>query len=153
MLSTRSAEILAHMAANKTIPTEVDPHEFIAALEHPTRRVDAQVLLEMMEEVSGHPATMWGPTIIGFDAYHYKYESGREGDAAAIGFSPRAANLALYGLTVAPESAGLLAKLGKHKRGAGCLYVNKLADVDLGVLTELARNGYRHMMQVIHDPS
>ncbi|MFF5792635.1 DUF1801 domain-containing protein [Paeniglutamicibacter sp. NPDC012692] len=141
------------MAANKTAPTRVDPHEFIASVAHPTRRADAQVLLEMMEEVSGQPATMWGPTIIGFGTYHYKYDSGREGDAGAIGFSPRSTNLALYGLTVAPESEELLAKLGKHKRGAACLYVNKLADVDFGVLTELARHGYRHMMEVVHDPS
>ncbi len=152
-MSLLGAEILACMATNKTIPTEVDPHEFIAALEHPVRRADAQVLLEMMEEITGQPARMWGPTIIGFDTYHYKYDSGREGDAAAIGFSPRSASLALYGLTIAPESEGLLANLGKHKRGAGCLYVNKLADIDFGVLTELAKDGYRHMMQVIHDPS
>lgn len=141
------------MAANKTIPTQVDPHEFIAAIEHPIRRADARVVLELMEEVSEHPATMWGPSIVGFDTYHYKYESGREGDAAAIGFSPRATSLALYGLTIAPEADALLAKLGKHKRGAGCLYVNKLADVDLEVLTSLARCGYRHMMQVVHQPS
>ncbi|MGA7206820.1 MAG: DUF1801 domain-containing protein [Specibacter sp.] len=141
------------MAANKTVPTRIDPHEFIASVAHPTRRADAQVLLEMMEEVSGQPATMWGPSILGFGTYHYKYDSGREGDACAIGFSPRSTNLALYGMTIAPESEDLLAMLGKHKRGAGCLYVNKLADVDFVVLTELARHGYRHMMAAVHDPS
>ncbi|MFJ6415219.1 DUF1801 domain-containing protein [Paeniglutamicibacter sp. NPDC091659] len=141
------------MAANKTTPTRVDPHEFIASVTHPVRRADSRALLEMMEEVSGQPATMWGPTIIGFGTYHYKYDSGREGDAGAIGFSPRSTILALYGLTIAPESGELLGKLGKHKRGVACLYVNKLADVDFGVLTELARYGYRHMMEVVHDPS
>ena len=149
----RTAAILARMAANKTAPTPVDPHEFIAAVEHPVRRSDAQALLEIMEEVSGQPATMWGPTIVGFGSYHYKYDSGREGDAAAIGFSPRSTNLALYGLTTAPESEDLLAALGKHKRGASCLYVNKLDDIDLTVLTELARRGYRHLMETVHDPS
>ncbi|RAX48353.1 DUF1801 domain-containing protein [Arthrobacter sp. AQ5-05] len=138
------------MAANKTAPTPVDPHEFIAAVPHPRRRADAGLLLEMMEEASVQPATMWGPTIVGFGTYHYKYESGREGDALAIGFSPRSANLALYGLTVAPMAPALLAKLGKHKRGAGCLYVNKLADVDVEILAQLARYGYRHMMDVVH---
>ena len=138
------------MSANKTAPTPVDPHEFIAAVPHPTRRADAELLLELMEEASGQPATMWGPTIVGFGTYHYKYESGREGDAVAIGFSPRSANLALYGLTVAPSAPALLAELGKHKRGAGCLYVNKLADVDVEILARLARDGYRHMMDVVH---
>ncbi|MDQ0092806.1 DUF1801 domain-containing protein [Paeniglutamicibacter psychrophenolicus] len=138
------------MAANKTAPTPIDPHEFIAAVPHPTRRADAELLLEMMEEASGRTATMWGPTIVGFGTYHYRYESGREGDAAAIGFSPRSSNLALYGLTNAPTAPALLAQLGKHKRGAGCLYVNKLADVDVEVLARLARDGYRHMMDVVH---
>ncbi|MBP2388155.1 DUF1801 domain-containing protein [Paeniglutamicibacter kerguelensis] len=141
------------MAANKTVPTRVDPHEFIASVAHPTRRADAQVLLEMMEGVSGQPATMWGPSIIGFGTYHYKYDSGREGDAPAIGFSPRSANLSLYVLTGTEESRELLAKLGKHKRGAACLYVNKLSDIDFEVLTELARHGFQHTMNVLHDPS
>lgn len=149
-MSTCCTGILARMAANKTLPTPVDPHEFIAAVAHPTRRADAQVLLEMMEEVTGQPATMWGPTIIGFGSYHYKYDSGREGDAPAIGFSPRSANLALYVLTGTDESNELLAQLGKHKRGAACLYVNKLTDIDFNVLTELARHGYQHTMAELH---
>ncbi len=138
------------MRANKTAPTTVDPHAFIAAVAHPTRRADAERLLEIMEEASGQPAIMWGPTIVGFGTYHYKYESGREGDAVAIGFSPRSANLALYGLTIAPTASALLAELGKHKRGASCLYVNNLADVDGEILARLARDGYRHMMDVVH---
>lgn len=141
------------MSSNKTGPTARDPHEFIADVPHPTRRADAEVLLRMLEEVSGQPATMWGPTIVGFGTYHYKYASGREGDAGAIGFSPRAANLALYGLTIAPTAGPLLAQLGKHKRAASCLYVNRLADVDLEILRQLARDGYRYMMDVVHDPS
>jgi hypothetical protein len=141
------------MTANKTAPTAVDPLKFISAVPHPTRRADAEVFLRIMEKVSGQPPAMWGPTIVGFGSYHYKYDSGREGDAGAIGFSPRSANLALYGLTIAPSAGPLLAKLGKHKRGASCLYINKLADVDLEILTQLARDGYRYMIDVVHDPS
>lgn len=138
------------MSENKTAPTNVNPREFITAVPHRTRRADSEVLLRMMEEVSGQPATMWGPTIVGFGTYHYKYVSGREGDAAAIGFSPRTANLALYGLTIAPSAKDLLLRLGKHKLGASCLYVNKLADTDLGALRQLALDGYRHMMDEVH---
>lgn len=133
------------MSGAKTLPTPVDPHEFIAGVAQPQRRADALVLLEMMESVTGQPATMWGPSIIGFDSYHYRYESGHEGDAAMIGFSPRASSLSLYGLTNAPVAPELLAKLGKSRRGASCLYVNKLADVDLDVLRELIEHGYQHM--------
>jgi hypothetical protein len=120
------------MAENKTKPTSVPVEEFLAGV-------------EMMTRLTGEPAVMWGPSMVGFGAYHYKYESGREGDALAVGFSPRKSNLALYGLTYAPESAGLLARLGKHRTGAACLYVNKLDDVDLQVLEELITTGYRHM--------
>lgn len=151
-MGTRGTAILARMAANKTLPTGIDPHEFIASVAHPTRRADAQALLEMMEEVTGEPATMWGPTIIGFGAYHYKYDSGREGDAPAIGFSPPAANLSLYVLTDSGKSKELLARLGKHERGAACLYVNKLADIDFEVLTELARHGFEYTMSELHHP-
>ena len=99
--------------------------------------------MELMRDITGQEPVMWGPSIIGFGSYHYKYASGHEGDAAAVGFSPRKGNLALYGLTYAPESAPLLERLGKHKTGAACLYVNKLADIDLDVLKELIELGYR----------
>lgn len=87
---------------------------------------------------------MWGPTIVGFGTHHYVYESGREGDSPCVGFSPRKASLSLYGLTSAPESRALLPKLGKHKVGAACLYVNKLSDVDETVLRELTAIGYQY---------
>ncbi|MDP9693951.1 UNVERIFIED_ORG: hypothetical protein J2X79_001503 [Arthrobacter globiformis] len=93
---------------------------------------------------------MWGPTIVGFGRVHYKYATGREGNTAAVGFSPRKASLSLYGLTNAPESAELLDRLGKHKTGAGCLYINKLADVDEAVLAELISLGYRYCTTVLH---
>ncbi|WP_354187938.1 DUF1801 domain-containing protein [Arthrobacter sp. UYCu712] len=132
---------------NKTQATGYSVEEFLAAVEHPVRRQDGYRLLELMTAVTGEHAEMLGPTIVGFGQDHYKYDSGREGDAAAVGFSPRKASLSLYGLTYGPEAAGLL---GKQKTGAGCLYVNTLADVDEGVLTELVRLGYRHVTTVLH---
>ena len=137
---------------NKTTATGASVEEFLAAVEHPVRHRDGLRLLELMAEATGQPAEMWGPTIVGFGRYHYRYATGREGDAPAVGFSPRKASLSLYGLSYGPESAGLLARLGKHKTGAGCVYVNKLDDVDEAVLTELIRNGYRHVTTVLHHP-
>jgi len=135
---------------NETAATGASVEDFLAAVEHPVRHRDGLRLRALMEEVTGQPAEMWGSTIVGFGRYHYKYATGREGDAPAVGFSPRKASLSLYGLTYGPESAGPLAQLGKHKTGAGCLYVNKLDDVDEAVLTDLIRNGYRHMTTVLH---
>ncbi|WP_425865113.1 DUF1801 domain-containing protein [Arthrobacter sp. TWP1-1] len=130
---------------NKTAPTQVDPREFISAVDTTeVRRRDARVLLEMMEEITGHPPRMWGPSIIGFGEYHYKYASGREGDAAAVGFSPRKAKLVIYGLTYSPNAAALLARLGNFTSSVACVYVNKLADIDLGVLRDLISMGYKH---------
>ena len=126
------------MAETKTKPTAISVDDFIAAVDHPVRRADAVVARELMERVSGYPATMWGPTIIGFGSYHYKYASGHEGDACRTGFSPRTANLAFY-VGGFPEYDALLEKLGKHKRAKACLYINKLADVDLSVLEEIVR--------------
>jgi len=94
------------MAENKTQPTDVSVEEFLAAVEHPTRRADGVELLEMMREATGHEAVMWGPTIVGFGSYHYKYQTGREGDAPAVGFSPRKANLVLYGVRKDPPPTG-----------------------------------------------
>lgn len=131
------------MAENKTAPTDVPVEAFLAYVEHPVRRQDGEAVVELMRDITGQEPVMWGPSIIGFGSYHYKYASGHEGDAAAVGFSPRKGNLALYGLTYAPESAPLLERLGKHKTGAACLYVNKLADIDLDVLKELIELGYR----------
>ena len=129
------------MAETKTKPTQVSVSDFIAAVEKPVRRADAVVLRDMMERVTGEPATMWGATIIGFGSYHYRYASGHEGDACRIGFSPRSANLVLY-VGGFPEYEALLAKLGKHKRSKACLYLNKLSDVDLDVLEEISRRTF-----------
>jgi hypothetical protein len=130
---------------NKTAPTQVDPHEFISTVDTTDiRRRDARVLVEMMEEITGQPPRMWGPSIIGFGEYHYKYASGREGDAAAVGFSPRKAKLVIYGLTYPPDAAPLLARLGRFTSSVACVYINKLADIDLGVLRNLIAMTYGH---------
>lgn len=140
------------MAENKTKPTNVSAEEFLAAVEHPRRRADGFELLDMMRQITSQEAVMWGPTIVGFGTYHYKYNSGREGDAAAVGFSPRKANLVLYGLTDGPDADRLLPELGKHRTSAACLYVNKLDDVDRDVLADLIRAGYRHVTTELNSP-
>jgi hypothetical protein len=129
---------------NATRPTAVDPAAFLAAVEHPTRRADGHVLAELMNEVTGETPRMWGPSIVGYGRYHYRYDSGREGDSLRIGFSPRKAALSLYGLQDAEAAGPSLARLGKHRAGVGCLYVTKLADVDPAVLRELVELGWRH---------
>ena len=130
------------MAETKTKPTQVNVDDFIAAVEKPVRRADAVILREMMERVTGEPATLWGPTIIGFGSYHYRYASGHEGDSCRIGFSPRSANLVLY-VGGFPEYEALLGRLGKHKSCKACLYINKLADVDLNVVEEIADRTFK----------
>ncbi len=126
---------------NKTQPTVVSPADFIAAVEHPTRRADAETLDRMFRDITGWQPVMWGPTIIGYGSYHYKYDSGREGDSLATGFSPRKANQSLYIMPGYQDMGDLLERLGKHKKGAACLYINKLTDVDLGVVEEIIRRG------------
>lgn len=138
------------MSENKTLPTGASVADFLGSIEHPVRRGDGYRLLELMSRITAQPATMWGPSIVGFGSYHYKYASGREGDAAAVGFSPRKSSLSLYGLTYGPDAAALLDRLGKHRTGAGCLYINKLDDIDATVLEELVRQGYRHVTTVLH---
>ena len=135
------------MSDNKTRPTAVRPADYVAAVENDTRRRDAEVVMTLMREVTGEPPVMWGPSMIGFGDHHYQHSSGREGDTFVIGFAPRKANLVLYGLSTAPGSQELLAKLGKHKTSKACLYVNKLADVDLDVLRQLTELGYRYYTQ------
>jgi hypothetical protein len=128
------------MEENKTRPTQVSVTEFINAIEDEARRADAKTMAKLMEQATGAKAKMWGPSIIGFDSYHYKYESGREGDAPLVGFSPRKPATVLYGLLGCDDSDRLLARLGKHSTGKGCLYIKKLADVDLRVLQEMVVN-------------
>jgi hypothetical protein len=125
------------MADNKTKPTKLSVAVFIDALTDETRRADAKTLVKLMQSATGEKPTMWGPSIIGFGSYHYTYDSRREGDMPLAGFSPRKAATVLYGMTEFTESQALLAKLGKHTVGGGCLYIKKLADVDQRVLKAL----------------
>jgi Domain of unknown function (DU1801) len=126
------------MAETKTKPTDVSVDAFLDDVEHAVRSADGKVVRAMMERVTGEPAVMWGPSIVGFGSYHYRYSSGHEGDICRVGFSPRSANLVLY-VGGFPEYEPLLARLGKHRRSKACLYVNKLADVDPEVLEEIVR--------------
>ena len=125
------------MAENKTQKTGASVEDFINSVEIKRRREDGFALLEIMKDVTGEEAEMWGPSIIGFGDYHYKYESGREGDFFLTGFSPRKQSLSLYIMAGFEEYDSLLGALGKHRKGASCLYINKLADVDMDVLREL----------------
>jgi len=131
------------MAEAKTKQTDVSVEDFIEAVEPEAKREDAKVLDALFRKVTGEEPRMWGPTIIGYGSYHYKYESGREGDAARSGFSPRKAKHSLYFMgRYCDEETGktvdaLLEKMGKHKTGASCVYVNKLADIDLSVMEEI----------------
>lgn len=129
------------MAEIKTRRTDVSVDAFLDGVEHPVRRADGKAVRAMMEHVTGEPAAMWGPSIVGFGSYHYRYASGHEGDMCRIGFSPRSANLVLY-VGGFPDYDALLARLGKHRRSRACLYINKLADVDLAVLEQIVRQTY-----------
>lgn len=131
------------MAEPKTKRTKNNVQAFIAGIENDTRREDAKTLSKLFEEVTGWRAQMWGPSIIGFGAYHYTYDSGHSGSICVVGFSPRKANLVIY-VADFPGKADLLKKLGKHKGGIEqCLYINKLADVDLGVLSKILKEGVK----------
>jgi hypothetical protein len=125
------------MAENKTKATELSVPAFISALTDETRRADAKALTKMMQSVTGEKPKMWGPSIVGFGSYHYTYESGREGDMPVVGFSPRKAATVVYGAIGFGDADALLATLGKHTTGKGCLYIKKLADVDAKVLEAL----------------
>jgi hypothetical protein len=129
------------MSQNKTVYTEEDVMQFIenfATTEQ--KKKDSLVLLERMQKISGHPPKMWGPTIIGFGTYHYKYASGHEGDAPILGFSPRKAAISLYVFTGLEEHLPILEGLGKFKMGKACIYVNKLSDIDLDTLDRVMQH-------------
>lgn len=131
------------MAETKTKFTKVSVKDFIASVPNETRRKDAEVLLKLFAKVTGWKAQMFGPTIVGFGRYDYTYDSGHSGYACVVGFSPRSANLVIYGGMMASgeKAAPFLAKLGKHKISKGCLYINKLADVDLDQLEKMLKAG------------
>lgn len=124
--------------------------EFVASVENKTRQSDARVLLEMMERITGLTPKMWGDTLIGFDSYHYKYDSGHEGDSFIAGFSPRKARLVIYINPGFDDYGSMLERLGKYKSGVSCLYINKLADVDMTVLEELVTAAHNDMKRKYH---
>ena len=136
------------MNANKTQATDQSPEEFIASVQPEKRRKDGEALLTFFKEVTGFPAAMWGPSIVGYGRYHYTYATGREGDFLATGFSPRKARLSVYIMPGYQDYAEILGRLGKHKLGKSCLYINKLSDVDMDVLAELVRAGLRDLDKI-----
>lgn len=131
--------------ANKTQPHDGSVEAFLNSVEDEQKRQDALQVLNMMKEITGYEPVLWGPSIIGFGTYHYKYESGREGDFMRTGFSPRKTALTVYIMPGFGRYEELMAKLGKYKTGKSCLYIKRLCDVDLEVLGELISESVAHM--------
>jgi hypothetical protein len=130
--------------ANKTVPTGKSVSEFLEGISQPKKKADANKLLEIMKSITGEEPAMWGPSIIGFGSYHYRYDSGREGDMLLTGFSPRAQNFSLYIGAGAEHNRELLKNLGKFSTGKSCLYIKSLDAVDLEVLKKIIKTSYEH---------
>ena len=135
------------MSEPKTKPTDESVEEFLDAVYHPQKKADSFELLKIMKEVTQEEPIMWGTSIIGFGSYHYRYASGREGDWPIVGFSPRKRSLTVYLTPGLDEIGDLLGKLGKHRVGKGCLYINKLSDVDTDVLKEIIKKSIERAIQ------
>ncbi len=133
------------MAENKTQPTKARVGDFLKTVDNPTRRADAKKVLAMMRRATGKRATMWGSSIVGFGKYKYRYESGREGEFMLTGLSPRKQNLVVYVIPGFEPFKAQMKKLGKHKTGRSCLYINKLEDVDEKVLEKLIADSVKLM--------
>ena len=133
------------MAELKTAENDASVDEFLDGVENETRREDCRAVVSLMREVTGEEPRMWGGSIIGFGRYHYVYESGREGDWFLTGVSPRKGSLTLYIVAGFDRYDELMSKLGRHKTGKSCLYVNRLDDIDLDVLRELVERSVAHM--------
>lgn len=132
------------MAKNKTFETIESVSDFLDRLDSEIKKNDSLLICDLMKEATGHEAKMWGPSIIGFGSMHYKYESGHEGDVPLIGFSPRKNAMTLYMASNFPEKEELLKNFGKHKLSKSCIYVNKLKDIDVGVLKQLIKASVSH---------
>lgn len=132
-----------HMATNKTVPTDDDVSVFVSAIPDDQRRRDARLLVDLLGEVTGEPPVLWGTSIIGFGSRHYRYASGREGDTAAVGFAPRKAQTVLYLSGGMDRYEDLLACLGPHKTGGGCLYLKRADQADQQVLREIVERSFR----------
>src|SRR2546430_11580670 len=135
------------MAENKTTPNDQDVEQFLKNVDDERKCKDSCTILELMKQVTGIEPRMWGSSIVGFGSYHYKYESGREGDMPFAGFSPRKQNLTLYNMGGFERYDDLLKKLGKHTTGKGCLYIKRLDDVDLPTLKSLIEESFKHVKQ------
>lgn len=133
------------MAELKTKPTDGDVGRFLASIEDEVMREDCVTLVELMGKVTNASPRLWGPSIVGFGEYRYRYASGREGTWFTVGFAPRSKRLTLYLMSGFEGYEDLLARLGRHSLGKSCLYVRRLADVDLAVLTELVTQSVRHL--------
>lgn len=131
------------MSKNKTQPTDESVKVFIDSLDDQQKIADSYSLLDLMKEVTGCEPKMWGPSIIGFDQYHYKYESGREGDFLKVGFSPRKREFSIYLMCSFEKNEDLMNKLGKHRTGKSCLYVKRLEDINMDVLRDLVQESVR----------
>ena len=132
-------------ADNKTKPTPVTPRAYICALDEGRRKREAEILLPWFETVTGLKGQMWGPSMIGFGRYHYKYDGGREGDFMLTGFAPRKAAMTLYIMPGYRDMSETLARLGPHRIGKSCLYLNRLELVDMDVLAEIVTDGVAYM--------
>lgn len=135
------------MPENKTKPTNASVAEFLGAVENDQKRLDTQAIVDMMHEVTGYPAKMWGTSIIGFGSYSYKYRSGHSGEWSIVGVSPRKRNITVYIMPGFGQMEDLLAKLGKHKTSKSCLYINKLADVDSQILRKVIVRSVDYMKE------
>ena len=135
------------MAKNKTTKTEGSVSDYLNTVTDETKRADCFKIIELIEEQTGLPPKMWGPAIVGFGSYHYKYDSGHEGDAPLFGFSPRANAITLYLSTGFSRREELLAKFGKHTTGKGCVYLKRLSDVDTGVLRAMVDESVNYLRE------
>lgn len=135
----------------KTKETDNSVIEFIENVDHPKKREDAYRLLDIFTEATGYKAKMWGPSIIGFGKYHYKYKSGHEGDAPLVGFSPRKAKISLYFSPDDSQRDKLLKDFGKHTTGKACVYINKVADINVDVLTSLIKQSISFLKETYPD--
>lgn len=133
------------MAEPKTQPSNASVAAFLAAVADPQRRADCKVLLAMMRAATGEPGKMWGASIVGFGSYRYRYASGREGEWPVIGFSPRKGDLTVYLMPGFAPMGEMLSKLGKHKTGKSCLYLKRLAEVDVAVLKSIVELAVKAM--------
>jgi hypothetical protein len=134
-------------STNKTTETANSVNDFLNSVADETKRADSFQLVNIMKKQTGFEAKMWGPSIVGFGSYHYKYESGREGDAPLVGFSPRAKEISLYLSQDPAEKEKMLQHFGKHRTGGGCIYIKKLQDINIEVLGKLITNSVKHLQQ------